>query len=759
QSLALNTPAAQALQFTVQGDGGAGLPAPAWLLLRLLKGSTPGRIPVAVDPTGLASGKYSARVLVITGDGRQTIVPVTLTLTDAPPQLEVSPGYLRFAGSASALAASEQALLVRNAGGGGPLPFAATVADGAPWLSVLPGAGQAAPNAPVSLRVLVNAQGLSLGARRGVIHVESAAGVADIPVSLLVRDEGAVIGFNLTGVRFETRDGAGSTRLRSANILNLGTGTVNWQASIVSGAEWLTLGATSGSATPAAPGTLPLSLTPGTLKSGNYYASIKITDPGSLNSPQFLSAMLAVLDEGSPADPDPTPSGLFFVGKTGGAAPPAQAVRIFTSSTTPVPFQISANTSDGGNWLSVNPVAGSASTANPGQVNVTVTPGALTPGVYTGDVTVAFSSTSIRTVNLTLVVQPATVVTASAKTRSVAGCTPAKMALAQTGLVNSFVAPAGWPTPMVVRLADDCGDPVLNAQIVLTYSNGDPAQAMSLTDAQNGVYSATWVPAKTGASVSVTARATASKLAQLTALLTGTVAPNKAPFLLDNSTLNSFNAVKGAALAPGTVATIRGSGLAATAALADAVPLPTSVNGTRVLVGGVEAPLYAVSDDQIKAQIPVELAANRQYQVLVSANGALTLPDTITLAAAQPGLQISEDGSQVVAQHSDTSPINPSSPATRGEEIILYLVGMGQTDPPVPSGVAAPGDTLATALARPTVTIGAQPAEVLFAGLTPGSVGLYQIRLRVPPDAQSGALNVQVTQGDAQSNPGVLPVQ
>jgi uncharacterized protein (TIGR03437 family) len=176
-------------------------------------------------------------------------------------------------------------------------------------------------------------------------------------------------------------------------------------------------------------------------------------------------------------------------------------------------------------------------------------------------------------------------------------------------------------------------------------------------------------------------------------------------------------------------------------------------------VGGVEAPLYAVSDDQIKAQIPVELAANRQYQVLVSANGALTLPDTITLAAAQPGLQISEDGSQVVAQHSDTSPISPSSPATRGEEIILYLVGMGQTDPPVPSGTAAPSDSLATALAKPTVTIDGRPAEVLFAGLTPGSVGLYQIRLRVPPDAQAGALSVQVTQGDAQSNPGVLPVQ
>ena len=68
-----------------------------------------------------------------------------------------------------------------------------------------------------------------------------------------------------------------------------------------------------------------------------------------------------------------------------------------------------------------------ASTSTPAQVNVTVTPGPLSPGVYTGDITVALSSTSIRATNVTLVVQPATAVSAlvSAKARSVTGCTPA----------------------------------------------------------------------------------------------------------------------------------------------------------------------------------------------------------------------------------------------------------------------------------------------------------------------------------------------
>ena len=44
-------------------------------------------------------------------------------------------------------------------------------------------------------------------------------------------------------------------------------------------------------------------------------------------------------------------------------------------------------------------------------------------------------------------------------------------------------------------------------------------------------------------------------------------------------------------------------------------------------------------------------------------------------------------------------------------------------------------------------------------GLTPGSVGLYQINVRVPSDARAGDLSVLILQGGAQSNSGVLPVR
>ncbi len=749
---------AQALSFTIQLDGGAaGTPAPAWLVVRLLKGFIPARIPVATNTAGFDAGKYSARILVNTSDGRQNIVTVTLTLIAVTPQLEVSPDNLRFAGPSSALASSEQNLLVRNAGGGGPLAFQATVVGDAPWLSVMPAAGQTAPNAPALLRVLVSAQG-RLGSRRALIHVASAAGDTDIPVSLLVRDEGPAIGFNVTGLRFEARDGNGTTRSKSVNVLNLGTGMLNWTAEIVSGAGFVSLGATSGSATPAAPGTLALSVNPGTLNSGNYYGLIKFSAQGASNTPQFFSVMLNVADENSPPDPDPTPSGLFFVGKTGGAAPAAQPVRVFTSSSVPVPFQASANTADGGNWLAATPASGTASTSSPGMVNVTVTPGAMSPGVYSGDITFPISGTSIRTTNATLVVQPATAAPASSKIRAVAGCTPARLALTQTGLTNAFAAPAGWPSSMVVRLADDCGDPVLNGQVVATFSNGDPALALKLTDPGVGLYSGTWAPSKVSTQVTVSARAAAPNLASATAGITGAVTSNKVPILAPNGARNTFNPLVGAPLAPGTVAQVYGSYLASVQAAPGVIPLVSRFNGTRVLVGAFEAPLIFLSDGQLSVQIPTELQPDKDYSVVVETNGGYTLPDTITIAAVQPGVLTLPDKSLFALRAADFSPVTPGAPATQGEVIVLYLVGLGATNPAMASGAAAPSDRPAPAATQPAVTIDGKDAPVVFAGLMPGTVGLYQIYVTVPGVA-AGSVPVVITQGSATANASTLAVR
>jgi uncharacterized protein (TIGR03437 family) len=47
----------------------------------------------------------------------------------------------------------------------------------------------------------------------------------------------------------------------------------------------------------------------------------------------------------------------------------------------------------------------------------------------------------------------------------------------------------------------------------------------------------------------------------------------------------------------------------------------------------------------------------------------------------------------------------------------------------------------------------------LFAGLTPGFVGLYQINFQVPADTKTGNRKLEITQAGQAANVSVLPVQ
>ena len=136
----------------------------------------------------------------------------------------------------------------------------------------------------------------------------------------------------------------------------------------------------------------------------------------------------------------------------------------------------------------------------------------------------------------------------------------------------------------------------------------------------------------------------------------------------------------------------------------------------------------------------------------MSANGALTLPDLIDLNPLQAGIAAFSDG-HTIAQHLDFTLVDATHPAKPGEVLTIYLDGMGATNPSVGTGQAAPSsEPLARAVTQPVVTVDGNNADVLFAGLTPGAVGLYQINLRVPANAKSGDLNLVVTQNGVAGN-------
>jgi uncharacterized protein (TIGR03437 family) len=204
---------------------------------------------------------------------------------------------------------------------------------------------------------------------------------------------------------------------------------------------------------------------------------------------------------------------------------------------------------------------------------------------------------------------------------------------------------------------------------------------------------------------------------------------------------------------------IYGSGLAAQPVANTMIPIPTSLGGTSVIIGGIEAPLYYVSPGQVNAQVPFELTAGQPYELIVSANGALTTPETIQLAAVAPGIAAYPSG-YVQAEHAaNFSLVTDASPAMPGEYVVIYLLGLGPTNVPVASGAVSPSTPLDATVNTPTLTLnGAAVPNIYFSGLTPTLVGLYQIDFQVPAGTPNGDLTLVVTQSGFAGISVILPV-
>ena len=110
----------------------------------------------------------------------------------------------------------------------------------------------------------------------------------------------------------------------------------------------------------------------------------------------------------------------------------------------------------------------------------------------------------------------------------------------------------------------------------------------------------------------------------------------------------------------------------------------------------------------------------------------------------------------------DNSPNFGTNPAKRGSVIQIFATGAGDTDPPLLPGEPAPasGNPLILTRAQPTVTIGGAQARVLFSGMAPGYVGLWQINAEVPASVPPGpAVSLTITAGGVSSNTVTIAVE
>ena len=187
---------------------------------------------------------------------------------------------------------------------------------------------------------------------------------------------------------------------------------------------------------------------------------------------------------------------------------------------------------------------------------------------------------------------------------------------------------------------------------------------------------------------------------------------------------------------------------------------PTQLDGVSVTVGGRNAYVNYVSPTQVNVQISPSLAAGAQ-PVAITFNGQTN--DTSSDAAninVKPlaggilaPLSFAVEGKQYVgATHANGTFVSngkipgiAAAPAQPGETLLFYGTGFG---PVTPNNVVFAG-AIASSAARINASvqfkIGGTPAQVLFAGLIAGLVGVYQFNVVVPGDAPAGDLTVEVS--------------
>jgi uncharacterized protein (TIGR03437 family) len=206
-----------------------------------------------------------------------------------------------------------------------------------------------------------------------------------------------------------------------------------------------------------------------------------------------------------------------------------------------------------------------------------------------------------------------------------------------------------------------------------------------------------------------------------------------------------------AKLSPGALATVFGSNF--TGAGLDAIgslPLQSSLGGVSVLVNSVAAPVLYESSGQINFQIPWETKAG-SATVVVSAGGIAGSAVNITVQAAAPELFV--QGTHAIVQNSDFSLNSPANPAKAGSTIMAYLTGAGAvSNQPADGAPAGFGSSLSTVTSTVTATLGGQTAQVSFAGLAPGFVGLWQANIVVPSGLATGNSSLIVTVSGQSSN-------
>jgi uncharacterized protein (TIGR03437 family) len=249
-----------------------------------------------------------------------------------------------------------------------------------------------------------------------------------------------------------------------------------------------------------------------------------------------------------------------------------------------------------------------------------------------------------------------------------------------------------------------------------------------------------------------------------------TFAVRNAPIVNPSGSVNAASFASQPIVA-GSVVSVFGTNLASGVVTASGLPLPTALGGISVRMNGVAVPLFFVSPLQINLQVPWELTGQPQASLGVTADGIPGDAVIVNLAASAPGIftmnqQGSGQGAVLIAESGEVASVAGSikgrtaRPVTRGSFVSIYCTGLGAVNNGPVTGAGATNIPLSPTVTVPSVAIGGESANVVFSGLAPGFVGLYQVNAQVPVSAPTGeAVPLVLTQNGVASNMVTIAVQ
>ena len=520
-----------------------------------------------------------------------------------------------------------------------------------------------------------------------------------------------------------------SPAAQTIQIYNAGGGTLN--PTVLSSVPWATaaIGKSVGCTIAKSGECLPLTVTFNTaaLTAGTYTGFLSVSDPNAIDSPQTISVTVTLNGYVTNA-----PVTLY-------AAPGGGMASFNFGTHSAVAAQ--ASTASGGNWLKVELAEagnGSYSFYFPYQATVTTQTGQGV-GAYTGSVVITGSNTAADNVTIPVTLN----VTASPIAQ-----------LSATSL--TLLAGQGAQASQTISVAN-AGEgslTVSGATASVTTGSG----WLSATAASNGLVTVTANSASLqpgGYQGSVTIVTNAANGASLNVPVSFLATQQSGPLIGFGGVVDN---VGRAPVAPGDIAVAYGAAFTANAAMnASAVPLPTNLGGTQVLVNGAAVPLYFTSIGQIDFQMPYEIPPGLATVQVVN-NGTAGNTVSVTVAARYPDILEQGNGAPVIVDFNTGKVLGAGVSASPGDTLVIYAIGLGQTTPAAVTGAAPTASPLEVILPPASVMLGGgffQTEQIVpeFIGLAPGYAGLYQINFTipsnfVPPTGNQVSLSINV-QGTA----------